>query len=1172
MSVQFILGGSGRGKTYYLQHFIAEEAELFPDRRYFYVVPEQFTMQTQKELIELSEKKGILNIEVQSFVRLAFRVFSETGAGHMPVLDDMGKTMILKKILSELSGELSYFGKNVHKIGYVQEIKSFLSELYQYNVTEEELEEMAEKAGTRMVLVKKLRDMQVIYRKFSEYLREHYITSEEVMNVLARVTDESELLKNSIVCLDGFTGFTPTQYEFLKRLILVARKVYVTVTIDPEVSIVKPGEKHGLFYLSQKTLFRIRKLAGEAGVEVRQEIWTGKEESQSRFQDVPELSFLEKELFRFPMKKFEEVPEHLSVHILNRPEDEMDFVAERIRKLLYEGACRYRDIAVITGDLQTYGMFAQDKLGKLGLPYFIDRKKGLEEQPFVRYILSAIDVILTDFAAEKVMEFVKNLFSDATDCQTGLLDNFLRATGIRGRKRWQEVWDGSILFSDTAGNAEQHREAMQEKLLMLDMVRLETVETLEHLYQKAIGKGRHTVREFSTAFCEWMQEEGLYRKLQKQRECFEKAGETELAFEYKQVYEIVLGVFDNLVKLLGEEQMNLKEFKEILNVGFSEAKVGFIPPGTDQILIGDMNRSRLSDVKHLFFIGMNDEYISQSKGKGGVISDAERQFLSDEEFELAPTLREQIYTEQFYLYLSLTKPSGHLYLTYAQTGTDGKAKKPAYILDRMKKMFPRLVPVVEENRADDSSLLGNFFGRDYLVEGLRNKSFASDKWQEVMRFYLEDPQRKDKLNAWIHAAFYREIQTKLSAKIVHGLYHKVLSGSTSQFEQYAACAFAYYMRYGLRLKERKEHQVAFFDIGNIAHAALENYTKKMLEEGKNWTDYDEETREKQADLCVEEAAGNYKSGLLSETERDSYLIHRLKRIVRKSVWAITKQMEQGEFQTVQSEFGFEILERSHGNALSEKMDKESDELLRLIGRVDRIDRMTADEKEYIQIVDYKTGRKKISLSDLYHGLQMQLMIYLKAGLDKAERRTKKIVIPAGIFYYHIDDPVLQRKPGEKKEETELRILKELRMNGLLNEDDPILPSFDRRFVSEGNGLPPKTDSFVGPFGTTSKGTLKSSSNTIRTEDFERLLTYTEEKLDQMKDEILTGNIAAQPYRKGNDKACTYCPYQGICRFDIRIPGNEYRDLEEFSTDEVLQIISDKNGGFHELDRGSAGSN
>ena len=444
MSLQFILGGAGCGKTYYAQNFISDEAAHFPQRQYIFLVPEQFTMQTQRELVSISKAKGIMNIDVQSFVRLAFRVFEETGAGKLPVLDDMGKTMVLKKVLTQIEEELSYFGRNVHKEGYVQEIKSFLSELYQYGIGEETLSEMIASAEKQPLLVRKLQDMQKIYRAFSEYLREHFITSEEVLTVLADVTEDSAVLKDSVVCLDGFTGFTPTQYQFIERLLPVARKVYVTVTIGRGVSIVRPGSKHGLFYMSQHTIERLRKIAQAHHLDVCPEIWTGDRLEETRFSHTPGICALEQGLFRYPVKEYQEEVRDISVHIMRQPEQEIEFVAEQIRRLLQGGVARYQDIAVITGDLSVYGAQAGKILERTGIPYFVDQKKSIEEHPFVELLQQVIQIFLSNFRPEKVMAFEKNLFSQATLEQSDILDNYLRATGIRGYKKWQEVWKSVV--------------------------------------------------------------------------------------------------------------------------------------------------------------------------------------------------------------------------------------------------------------------------------------------------------------------------------------------------------------------------------------------------------------------------------------------------------------------------------------------------------------------------------------------------------------------------------------------------------------------------------------------------------------------------------------------------------------------------------------------------------
>jgi len=1169
MSLQFILGGSGRGKTYYMQHLVTEEAKLFPDRQYIFLVPEQFTMQTQKELIQMSDEKGILNIDVQSFLRLAFRVFSETGANHLPVLDDMGKTMVLKKVLNNLEGELSYFGGNIHKKGYVQEIKSFLSELLQYGAEEETIDQMIQAAKKHDVLARKLADMKIIYKGFMDYLHEHYITSEEIMTVFAKVTPESSLLRGSIVCLDGFTGFTPTQYQLIRQLLGVAEKVYVSVTMDVRESAVKVGPPHSLFHLSQKTIDRLRKIAREIGAEVCPEIWTGQEVGQTRFVKAPGIFALEQRLFRYPVRQYGGKVGDISLHLLKQPEKEVEFAAEQICGLLLEGTCRYRDIAVITGNLEIYGMLAGEIFERAGIPCFVDQKKSILSNPFVQMIGSVVDIFLSNFKAEKILAFEKNLFSLATEEQTALLDNFLRATGIRGYRKWLDTWECSKAFYGIP----KDRLALAD--LEIDTVRVDTMAQIGELYE-AIGRGKHTVEEYATAFCEWMEREGYYIKIQDFSRQLERRNELAMAQEYSQIYEIVLQVFDRLVELLGEERMGLKEFKEILDTGFSEARIGLIPPGVDQVVVGNMDRTRLARVKYLFFLGMNDSNIPNSESRGGVISDAERLFLAGEEFELAPTVRENVYTEQFYLYLSLTKPERHLYLTYCISGNDGKQQNPSYIIERIQKIFPSLSLCVEEDREDDGYLLGIHLGMDYLVQGFSQKNYSQKKWQEVYCFYKqkEEDGREKVLHQLLDAAFYKEQNTELSKKAVAALYHDILKGSTSQFEQYAACAFSYFMNYGLHLQERAERQVAFFDIGNIVHEALDLYTRELIRRGKKWEEISEKEQHDMADRCMDAVVGQYKNGLLYSTERDTYLITRLRRILMRSIWAITKQMELGKFQTVESEISFEIMQPATGKEINleegeellseptdmsgEDISEDGDSILKLIGRIDRIDSMETETEKYLKVVDYKTGKKTISLSDLYYGLQMQLMIYLKAGIDEAEGITKKIIIPAGVLYYNIDDPMVQGK--ESPEKTEKEILNGLKMDGLLNEDDPILPSMDSGFVGQEGKLAANKVSDILPFATNKDGTLKKTSKTVTTKDFVELMDFTERKLQEIQKEIMGGTITVNPYRKRDtpeDTACLYCPYHSICRFDTKIEGNSYRELEKLGDSEVLHLMKEQ---------------
>lgn len=516
-----------------------------------------------------------------------------------------------------------------------------------------------------------------------------------------------------------------------------------------------------------------------------------------------------------------------------------------------------------------------------------------------------------------------------------------------------------------------------------------------------------------------------------------------------------------------------------------------------------MSRTRISNIKYLFLIGANDTNIPKANGSTGIISDSERNFLSDAKFDIAPTARELVYQEQFYLYLNMTKPSKHLYIMYCEIGNDGKAQNPSYIIERFMQMFPGLKVETEAIREDSEHILSNDLGLKYLIKGLRNVDYSSSKWQELYKFYCGNADCEAMLEKLINASFYKEIKSKISERAAKALYSDVFRGSTSQLERYAACAFSYFAQYGLRLEERAEHKVEFFDIGNIVHEALQLYTDRLLKAGKQWWELSEKEQHTQADECLNEAVARYKNSLMYETERDTYMVTRLRKLLIRTVWAVTEQMKLGKFETetVESEFKFDVLENDEKD--------NAEDMISLIGRIDRIDTYKDEKYTYVKVVDYKTGKKDMSLSDLYYGLQMQLVIYLKASMETAD--AEKLVIPAGVLYYNISDPLLEGKPDASKVEEEM--LKSLMMRGIVNEDDPVLPSLDSNFITESGKLPIKVSSVVAPFATDKDGNLKKQSQAITTKDFDNIIAFTQKNVTKMSNEIITGRTEVSPYKK-----------------------------------------------------------
>lgn len=1160
MALQFILGSSGQGKTTCLQKEFIRQAGEHPEQSFLYIVPEQFTMETQKDLVAVSPGHGILNIDVLSFVRLAYRVFGELGAADMPVLDDLGKVMILRKLLSANEQKLSYFRANIGKKGYVSELKSFLSELFQYSVSEEMLDDMLANAAGKPLLCAKLNDMKVIYASFREYLSGHFIASEEVLDILSDLAEESGLLQDATIGFDGFTGFTPSQYKLLARLLHCCKNVYITMTIDPQEDIMIPDTEHALFHLSRHTIQKLYKIAAEERIEVLPDYYPKLHENGSchRFCNSPSLMQLEKNLFRYPVVPFKEETEDIQIHLLHNPAGEVAFTVTQILKLLKEKELRYRDIAIVTGDITTYGPVAKDAFDKAGLPYFVDQKKDILENPLVEQILSLLQLLQKNWDYESVFRYLRCPLASLSKEDVDIFENYVLACGIKGYNRYTKEW------TRIPKSRVRDEETLAAGLGKVNLLREHFVEELSSI--RKMARGKHTVKELTICLHDYMRQQQLYEKITAMTEKFREDNNPLAVREYEQIYTITLGILDRLVGLLGDEEVTIKEYYDLLDTGFREARVGLIPPSVDQIVIGDIERTRLSHVKVLFFLGVNDGNIPHSGGKGGILSDAERTFLAEKDFTLAPTARQAAYTEQFYLYLNLTKPSLRLYLTYSQIDAEGKTLLPSYLINRIRQIFPAIKIQVQQDihtllyasETDTDALLGTDEGMSGLVDGLRGyqKDEMPPAWNELYSYYKKQlvgmPSAKKSswgnerlLDFLLKGACYHEEKSAISQAAAKMLYGDILTGSVSRLELYASCAFAHFLTYGMCLREREEFAVRMPDYGNIMHDALEIFTRRMLEEHLTWKTISNEKRRKLSDQCILEAGESYGDGMLKENHRDSYLLTRMRHMMDCTTWALSAQMQQSSFETSGYELSFYRL----GGLAATELSLENDHRLSLSGRIDRLDTCEDDSHVFVKIIDYKTGDKSFEITDLYHGLQMQLIVYLDAAMElAAKEHPGKEIIPGGVYYYKLKDPIpeipanAQADPEDITKTCQKEILSALRLDGLTNMDAPVIPLLDGNFSTGTEDLQPSTKSLVAHLETKKDGTLSSRSQTATTDT---LLTYirdTRQKMTEMGNAILNGDTAVYPYRKKDKSGCDYCPYRGICRFDSRVPGYGYHEL------------------------------
>ncbi|MBO4988081.1 MAG: exodeoxyribonuclease V subunit gamma [Lachnospiraceae bacterium] len=1142
MALQIITGGSGSGKSKYVCDRILCESNENSKKNYFVIVPDQFTMQTQMDFVTASDKGGIMNIDILSFSRLAHRIFEETGGNRKPVLDDTGKSLILRKIAGGIKEQVPVIGSNLNKQGYIHEVKSAISEFMQYGIGQNELDEMIEYAKSRGALHYKLKDLQVLYKAFKEYIEGHYITTEESMDLLAAELRKSALIPGSVVVFDGFTGFTPIQEKVIGVLLTLCEQVIITVTMD--------GEEEP-FSFAAKTVERLKRLAGEYGCEV---LPLQHLSGNYRAAGSPQLLHLEKQLFRYPLVAFQAVEggedkagsnaQSVRISAHKDMQQEVRYLCRQVRALLNETGCAYRDIAVIAGDLGAYESVIEEEFIRYEIPYFMDKTRNILLNPVIEYIKAALSVLTENFSYESVFHYLRSGLADFDAEEIDDLENYVLELGVRGKSMWTHAFAGRTLAMKKAENAVEVLEALnttRERLLnqlapILEVRSSSDIcvkDMVEHLYS------------FVTA-------NRVEEKLHAYADFFEKKKDDARAKEYRQIYRLIMELFDQIMELIGQEKMSLSEFADILDAGFAEIEVGIIPRSVDRIIVGDIERTRLKPVKYLFFVGVNDGYIPAKTNKGGIISDIDREFLKGSNQDLAPSPREQMYIQKYYLYLNMTKPSKGLYLSYAAMDGQGTALRPSYLIGIVKQLFPGCETDGRSTQGDLA--IGNLFeAKEAFCLLLRKyaENSISDKEREqfIRLLHLLGKEESDRLllNHLVENAYLTNKERSISQTAAGLLYGDIILSSISRMEKYASCAYSYFLQYGLSLKERELYGFESKDMGTIFHGVLEHFSNKLLEKNYTWTDFPADEGEAMVAESMQEVCMEYTDALLYDNALNRYTMKNMEHMMQKCVSNISYQLGKGRFVPKEYEVSFHVVENLKDLDIS-LSDKDK---MRLSGRIDRMDTCEKEDKVFVKIVDYKSGDKNFDLAAFYHGTQLQLVVYMNEALKRAEKlHPGKEAVSAAMLYYHVDDPVVEGTVKMSPEEVNGKVREALRMKGVINSDGDILEALDTTKSAKSDCVTLDYDS---------KGGLKSTTNALNSEQMKLLSDYASYSLKAMGAKIKKGEIPVNPYASGNVDACEYCAYKDVCGFDEKIPGYTKRNLSKDKDVDYLELMKDTMG-------------
>lgn len=1160
MALTLVTGGAGAGKTEYIYRRIIDWSVHESEHQFFVIVPEQATMQAQKDIVRMHPRHGTLNIDIVSFQRLAYRIFSELSLPQPEVLDDTGKTMVLRKLAGERKKELSVFSSHLNQAGFIDEVKSMLSEFYQYGVTPEILREQMEKDGMSKILVRKLEDMNVMYEAFRDFTKERYITMEELLDVLCTVVGRSELLRDSVLVLDGYTGFTPVQYRLIGLLLRICKDVYVTVTAT-EGALYGPENEADLFDMSRKMAGKLKSLAEENGVAVSEDINLFVY-PLPRFLRSPSLDHLERTMFRYPYGQYQKEPEAIRLVQAENPADEVDFVVNRIHQLVKKEQYRYREIAVVCGDLPGYAREITHQFEENEIPFFLDEKRDVSGNPFIRLMKAALEVVQRGFDYESMFQYLRTgLVTDETE-KIDRLETYVRAMGIRGLSRWREPWERTF----EGGGRMNLVEINEYKNQILEpLVRFKEKTSKEALEAAAEGEistestGRRTgsVAVMTEALTELLETLEVERKLADQAERFRELGMEKEAREYEEIYRLVIELFERLYDLLGDESVSKREYLEILNAGFMELRVGMIPAGADRVVAGDLKRTRLSGIRALFFVGVNDGVVPADTSKGGILTEQERETLKRNSLELAPTAREEGFMQRFYLYLAMTKPSDLLTISWTALSAEGKTMRPSGIVNQLMKRFPRLE--VKAASAEKEGTISVQAAGKAVIAWLQDPDNMerNPQFMDLYRYLSRSGNRGEEMERLAEASAYSYEESGIGREAARELYGKVLNGSVTRMEGYAACAYAHFLSHGLELKKRREYELDLSDMGNLFHRSIDLFFCEVRDRGIDFREIGDKERRSLVKTIVDRVACEYRNTIMKSSARNSYLEKKVERITDRTIRALIYQIKKGDFEP--EEFEVDVTTR---------IPLRGGESLNLRGRIDRLDTFEDEDRVYVKIMDYKSGTTSFDLALLYHGLQLQLVVYMDAALQMERRKNPgKEAVPAGIFYYHIDDPMLERPEKGDPEAIEAGIMKKLRMDGLVNSNLDVISHMDREIEKESDVIPVALkDGLI----------VEGKSSVAGGDRFRHLSAFVNRSLKTMGEEILDGNTAVNPYKQGSRTACDYCSYHSICGFDLKTEGFGFRKFKSMKSDAIWAEIEkdedDVEGGAedgrNDMDKGT----
>ncbi len=1088
MSLQIIYGRAHSGKTEYVLN-IANK--LYNENRPFIiVVPEQYTHLAEKKLVLKSGAIKHKTAEVISFDRMATRVNSKY-PGKERRLGTIAKSLIMSEILSGV--DFKYYKNISADSGFVDSCINEISEFKKYNLSYTDISDLSEKTDDKALSLK-LGDLAEIYKKYDDTISSMYVDSDDYLEFLYENLEKYKPYSGYTVIFDEFSSFNPKERKIIASLALQCENMYITLCGD----------------FSDKSRFLFKPIIdmGNAietecknrGCNVLDSIVT-----EDSFYDGDDMKFLEKNLYSFPCSSYNKTLKNIRIYSSETPYTEIRKLASRIKSIVRCTDSRYRDIGVVCSDINSYSHIFRSVFKEYDIPFFVDEKTDVLNHSIICFVLNILDVYINGYSGDFVAMFLKSGHINTDRNMIVEVDKFIDAANIS-----KNVWLTDEKWSAVSAYYCEDDVTLKN---LLDKARNEYILPLASLHDKI--KGLNTVKYITEKIYKYLTDIRFEKNILEFIEYFKNENNTYMAKQYEAVWDVLIEALDVLVEILGDRKVNLTDYRKYLYTALSQQKIGIIPTSLDSVTIGDIKRSKSDRIKYQFVVGACDGVFPVAGTEGLVINDADKEKISNLGVEFSPDSRNSAIYERYLTYLTLTHSMKSLIISYPMCDVSFSPVRQSFVITVLKNIFPGINEYTDSDSPLSEDLKTHNSALEFLTSSaflLSEGSYADSHWQDIYTYFKSNGM--DELVLLADKSVYKEKPVlKLDSNLTERLFKDEFYSTISRIQRYNSCRYSYYLEYMLGLKENETYGPESTDIGTFVHSIIEKTFLTMNKEGKSITDADEIYFRKITDPIFAEDI-NLLFGYKDELDkREEFRLETIKESVINALINIKAHFSGSAFKPI----GHEIIFNDENVGCIE-LSLPNGKKLKITGKIDRADSFENENGTYIRVVDYKTGNKTFSLSDVYHGLDIQLIVYLNTLVKNTPDSHH-----AGALYFKIQNPIADFESHPDADEIKESILKLNAMTGIVADDETVLNAY-------------------------SVSSLKSHKKATFTQ-FNMLSDYVETGLKTSANYLSCGNIEINPYSKSGMSPCIYCPYKSICGFRDGKTG-ECRKLES-SKDKII---------------------